>query len=614
MLTIKKRGRFALALVAAACLSLTACGPPGVRALHRGDRLIQETNYEAAIAELSQAVTLLTNDPTDISARAIAYNLLGLAYHGAGDAPKALQFYEQAHTLNRDLASADFNLACLELEHSNTASARDFLTTYTNLARWNVDGNLKLGEVYFRLALASPSVPERNRQLDSAKKNYEIAQGITRTAEAGNNLGVIELLSNPRPSVASISNALLRFNVALAVDPQYSPALLNVGIVYDRYLNDGRKALDAYGKYLAVDPPPRYAKEVIALTNGLDKALRFQILNSAHATNPPPVSTDTASSNIIVTPSKPLHPPPATNPVETAQPRPATVPSPAVVIPSNPAPSAAVVTPPAVPAREPPPAAIPTPQVTQPALVPAAVATPVLTPVPTAAPTPQPTTSSTPPPPPKKSVLSKINPLNWFGGKSTPNGTNTANPTSTPVVTPLPDLDSRSVHYPLPEVSVATGNHQEAVRLHAEGIISEKASRLTDAQSSYQAATKADPSYFDACLSLGLVAIRTEDFSTALDALHHAVTLDPDSADARYAYAWALEKKNFFLDAANELEKLVAQKPNEIRAHLLLGNLYAQQLAQPDLARGHYQQVLNTDPKNLQAPAIRAWLQSFPAH
>ena len=109
-----------------------------------------------------------------------------------------------------------------------------------------------------------------------------------------------------------------------------------------------------------------------------------------------------------------------------------------------------------------------------------------------------------------------------------------------------------------------------------------------------------------------MVAIKTQDYTIALEALHHALALDPESANARYAYAWTLQKKEFFQDAASQLEQLLAQHPDETRAHLLLGNLYAQQLGQPDFARGHYKKVLEKDPHNDQAAGLRAWLQNNP--
>jgi Flp pilus assembly protein TadD len=62
----------------------------------------------------------------------------------------------------------------------------------------------------------------------------------------------------------------------------------------------------------------------------------------------------------------------------------------------------------------------------------------------------------------------------------------------------------------------------------------------------------------------------------------------------------------------NELERLLSIYPNEPRAHLALGNLYAQQLHQPAKAREHYVKVLDLDPHNPQAASVRYWLIANP--
>ena len=168
------------------------------------------------------------------------------------------------------------------------------------------------------------------------------------------------------------------------------------------------------------------------------------------------------------------------------------------------------------------------------------------------------------------------------------------------------------IHYVPPQVSIAPGNRTDADRMMQAGTKAENESRLKDAIANYQGAVKLDPSDFEACVALGMIALKAEEYSTALEALNHAVLLKPDSADARYGFAYALQKKGYFQDAADESEKLLAQHPSETRAHLLVGNLYAQQLGQPDLAREHYKKVLDTDPHNAQATAIRFWLQANP--
>ena len=97
-----------------------------------------------------------------------------------------------------------------------------------------------------------------------------------------------------------------------------------------------------------------------------------------------------------------------------------------------------------------------------------------------------------------------------------------------------------------PPVNTNPGNRAEAGRLAKEGAAAEKESRWRDAMDSYEAAVKADPSYYEACEALGLAAIRSGEYAPALEALHHALTLNSESANARYGYAWALQKKGLF--------------------------------------------------------------------
>jgi Tfp pilus assembly protein PilF len=73
-----------------------------------------------------------------------------------------------------------------------------------------------------------------------------------------------------------------------------------------------------------------------------------------------------------------------------------------------------------------------------------------------------------------------------------------------------------------------------------------------------------------------------------------------------------LLQSNYPIDAANELEKVLASEPNDTRAQLALGNIYAQQLRQPAKARQHYLKVLEVEPQHPQAVAIRIWLAANP--
>jgi tetratricopeptide (TPR) repeat protein len=136
--------------------------------------------------------------------------------------------------------------------------------------------------------------------------------------------------------------------------------------------------------------------------------------------------------------------------------------------------------------------------------------------------------------------------------------------------------------------------------------------RWTDVLQSYRQAAELDPGWFEAQYNCGVVACRLRNYNQSLAAYELALALQPDSVDARYNFALSLKAAGYVTDAVNELEKIVAANPNEARAHLALGNLYAQQLRDPARARRHYLKVLAVNPANPQAGDIQLWLSSNP--
>jgi Tfp pilus assembly protein PilF len=73
-----------------------------------------------------------------------------------------------------------------------------------------------------------------------------------------------------------------------------------------------------------------------------------------------------------------------------------------------------------------------------------------------------------------------------------------------------------------------------------------------------------------------------------------------------------LRQANYPIDAASELEKVLAKTPSDAWAHFAVGSLYAEQLRQPARARQHYQKVLELNPGFSQAGVIRNWLGANP--
>jgi tetratricopeptide (TPR) repeat protein len=136
---------------------------------------------------------------------------------------------------------------------------------------------------------------------------------------------------------------------------------------------------------------------------------------------------------------------------------------------------------------------------------------------------------------------------------------------------------------------------------------------LAEAAQAFQQAVRADGSYFEGHFNLALAQHAARDFSQALATWETALAIRPDSADARYNFALTLKAAGYAPDAAAELEKVLAANANDARAHLVLGNLYAEQLRDKARARVHYQRTLEIDARHPQATQIRYWLVANPA-
>jgi Flp pilus assembly protein TadD len=156
------------------------------------------------------------------------------------------------------------------------------------------------------------------------------------------------------------------------------------------------------------------------------------------------------------------------------------------------------------------------------------------------------------------------------------------------------------------------GARREAERAFAQAQQAQRSNRLTEARQAYRQATQVDPSYFEAYYNLGLVAFESRNYDESLAAWENALAIQPDSVDARYNFALALKAADYPADAAHQLRQILAANANETRAHLVLGNLCAEQFDDPAQARRHYLKVLELDPRHPQATAIRYWLVGHP--
>jgi tetratricopeptide (TPR) repeat protein len=602
MLTIKFRWFGPLLLLAL----LAGCTPSGPRALLQGKRLLEQERYPDAIEKLKTATVLLG---TNALACAQAWNYLGVAYQHARDPLNAGKAYQKAYALNPDLAEAHYNLGCLLLSENKLEPARGEFTAYTLRRGNSPDGFIKLGGVQLR-----------TRDTAAADKSFNDALRLSpQNPEALNGLGLVRVQQR-RPA-----EAVQLFSSALKVDPDNRSALLNFAIVQQNYLRDKNAALAKYREYLALKPAPANAAAIAEIVRELEQENAAQARAAVvpnPVTNPGPPIARSAPAPTPAARTVTSGPERAPNVAAETKPQP-NPPSVRAAAPANhPVPGPSASPPPEVTRVAPEPVIKVAPDVAPPPAVKAAPARAV-----------EPTVTTTPPPavaaspkPAKHGFLDTINPVNLFRGSEKaptrttplPAATSSNGPQSGATasagesVRPVP----RATFYPryryLAPAVPAAGDRAAAQKACDQAIQAYRDHRVTEAAQYYRQATQLDPSFFEAQYNYGLAATDIGALPAALVAYENALALRPDSGDARYNFALVLKQARYYNDAANELEKLATSQPNETRAHLALANLYAQQLAQPALAREQYLKVLELEPKNPQASAIRFWLSSNP--
>ncbi|MEK7706614.1 MAG: tetratricopeptide repeat protein [Verrucomicrobiota bacterium] len=571
MLATKNRATGKMVSLLAFGFLLAGCVPPGPRALLDGQKLLDAGRYAQAVDKLLVATKL-----PQTKTNAQAWNYLGLAYHRAGQPTNAATAYRQALALNQNLAEARFNLGCLMLEQNKFEAAKEQFTTYTLQHSHAVEGFLKLGTAQFRL-----------REPAAAAESFQKALRLSaHNPEALNGLGLVQLQRN-RPR-----EAVQYFNAALKQRPDYRPALLNLATVSHRYLNDATGASQKYREYLALKPRAADWDAVNAVVQSLEQQPAPPPRRVASITPPPAVANTNAPKLQITHVPSPAKTSPPPSVVKTSPPPVAAPPAATTVVQLPPEP-VIKTTPDASPA--------------------ATVVEPVIS-------TSPPAMVATAAPPAKRSFFQRLNPFYRdpaAKSKVTPLPVS-ASETSPAIRSPTPSAPAASAApsgtrytYLSPAVPT-TGNRAGAERAFAQGVQLQQANRLNEAAAAYKQATQLDASYFEAHYNLGLVTYESRNYRQSLAAWENALAIRPDSTDARYNFALALKAANYTRDSADELEKVLVANPNEARAHLVLGNLYAEPLRDPAKARVHYLRVLELDPRHPQSTAIRYWLVANP--
>jgi tetratricopeptide (TPR) repeat protein len=595
----KSVGRWAILIFLAFLLS--GCSPPGPRAVMQGKRLIEEGRYAEAVEKLRTASSLLQTN-------AQVWNYLGLACQYSGQSADAEKAYRTALRYNQDLSEAHYNLGCLCLEQNRLDAAKTEFIAYTLRRGNSSDGFARLGIVQLR-----------SKDLAAAEKSFSDALRLN-----GDNAAALNGVGLVRVQRARPAEAAQYFESASKKSPGYYPAILNQAVVAQVYFKDKAAALQHYHNFLAHFPKAPGTELVLANTRQLEAELRppavvsppnsglglsnsssrAAVTNTVSPRITAPAKTNSGSGIVRASPTIPANTQKNVSSGATSQPPI----SPRSPVDSGPVETVKLSSEPVLKIGEDLPAS--GPRAAQ-----------------------SPKANSSPPPStgiqdhpgsprtaaPQRGVLQKINPLNWFHGEGrvpvpvtrvetgdTRGVASNTGATTAPATVQSPRYRYKGFATPL------GGDRTRAEPYFSQGVQSQQARRLKDAMLAYEKALQIDPAYFEAQYNLGLAASQNSDLPGALVAYEKALAIQPDSTDARYNFGLALSQAGYLEDAANQFEKIVAKKPDEARAHLALGNMYAQQFHDPARARPHYLKVIETDPRNSQAAAIRFWLTENP--
>ena len=510
-----------------------------------------------------------------------------------------------------NLASAKYNLGVLALEQNDPLGAIEHLTSYTLLQPGAPEGWIKLANANLRL-----------RRFDPAEKYYKTALELRpHDAEALNGMGNVAFHRRKTQEATSY------FNAALAENPSYAPAVLNLAVMAYQVHNNRQQALEKYRQYVALAPSGPQADAVNAVITQLEEEL------APPPPNVPGIST-VAKTNPIVTPTPPTarsgttSPPPAVTSRGTrtnTQSRPLASATRTNVQPTR-TPAASTSAPPVTtqaPVTTNHPSDVEVTRLDD-DLVVKPPQDPNTRPAPTVASpaaTNETQTAINTNGPDRRGFFARLNP---FASRS--KATNEAPQTTTaaaprPTVTlepkPTPPAPAPVPSFPRYKYSGTrapiAGNRRNAERYYGQGVDAQRMLQYSEAIASYEKAIEADPAYFEAYYNLGLAAYDSGRWKQSLSAYETALSLKPESLDSRYNFALALKQAGYVLDAAEELRRILQASPSDARAHLSLGNIYAQQLRQPQRAREHYLKLLEAEPHHPRASEIRFWLASNPA-
>lgn len=187
-------------------------------------------DYAAAAAHMERFIA----DHPDHALTASAYNDLGVAKWRQGDLDAAVIAFENSRSLDPQQAIATYNLGVVVLEQHNAFRAA---TLFREAAeRDETDARA--------LEYAAYLDTVQGRWADAEARLEEALRRAPESPRILASLGLVRL------RLEGASQATASLLAALDADPDYAPAYYDLGVVYDRWMNDEETAANFFSEFL----------------------------------------------------------------------------------------------------------------------------------------------------------------------------------------------------------------------------------------------------------------------------------------------------------------------------------------------------------------------------
>jgi len=155
------------------------------------------------------------------------------------------------------------------------------------------------------------------------------------------------------------------------------------------------------------------------------------------------------------------------------------------------------------------------------------------------------------------------------------------------------------------------GEVQDPKRLKAifdQAFHQHRLQELDGAIAGYRKVLKENPAYQQAYVNIALALQVQGEVKESLPIYEKALAINPLSKVTRHGFATALNRSEYYVDAAREYQKLLEVYRDYVPAHLGLAVIYSEHLKVPEQAESHYRRILELNPQHPEAASIRRWL------